>query len=402
MEDCYYFLYSQCSKPDCVFRHCLNAKENPILCKTWKLKKQCKIDCPFRHSTYHLNKKRHEMMCYWEKTTGCTKEYCEFRHENSEKDAWKESRVKSLNEIVGKKCKKWGKRKVEMEEDEWRFDEEGDGRNVKGNGTNGRDETKDVSCRVQEQNIDIQDTGNWSSSTKEGDRPNLFLNEKETEDETRKGEEGDQSTNRKDMTKEERHRNRRDEFIGYIGDQNSLQSINHTILLKGQNRMMDVHNKKLQCDDQTNDDKERSSLTLNNANNNRYNITQYKNKNESQPDKFVDTGKTKFEGKDSICEKGTDTFLWTEKGIKPVNTSGMANSSVLSTQNFEFDETELELASESILNRLRVCKRKADAGSTVKRLKWREKLEMLEKNLKAAKRKSLCTIENALDGKDNK
>lgn len=103
MEDCYYFLYSKCTKSPCQYRHSLTAKENPILCKTWKNKQTCKKDCPFRHSTYHLNKKRHEMECFYQDE--CQKEFCEFKHKNKEKDAWKESRVKSLNEIVGRKSK---------------------------------------------------------------------------------------------------------------------------------------------------------------------------------------------------------------------------------------------------------------------------------------------------------
>lgn len=100
MEDCYYFLYSRCSKGEnCKFRHCYSCKENPVLCKNWELKKKCTISCPFRHSNYHLKKSRSEEMCYWESTTGCNKEFCEFKHRDPSKDQWKSMRVKTLEEI---------------------------------------------------------------------------------------------------------------------------------------------------------------------------------------------------------------------------------------------------------------------------------------------------------------
>ncbi|KAM0674425.1 hypothetical protein GVAV_002038 [Gurleya vavrai] len=105
MEDCYYFLYSKCKKNPCEYRHSHAAKENPILCKKWKQKMICTIECPFRHSSYHLNKKRHEMECFWEKSVGCTKEKCEFRHLDSKKDLWKEARILTLEEIIEKKNK---------------------------------------------------------------------------------------------------------------------------------------------------------------------------------------------------------------------------------------------------------------------------------------------------------
>ncbi|EJW01901.1 hypothetical protein EDEG_00331 [Edhazardia aedis USNM 41457] len=105
MEDCYYFLYSTCSKINCQYRHSIKAKENPILCSNWKHKQICVSSCPFRHSTYHLNKKRHEEMCYWEAKGKCTKEFCEFKHNDPAKDLWKESRVKTLDEIIVQKKK---------------------------------------------------------------------------------------------------------------------------------------------------------------------------------------------------------------------------------------------------------------------------------------------------------
>eukprot|EP00866_Antonospora_locustae_P002258 jgi/Antlo1/2258/2076 len=100
MEDCYYFLYSKCTKgPNCKFRHSHSAKENPVLCRSWEQKKPCSVNCPFRHSDYHLRKARSEELCYWESTTGCNKEFCEFKHRDSRKDEWKNMRVKTLDEI---------------------------------------------------------------------------------------------------------------------------------------------------------------------------------------------------------------------------------------------------------------------------------------------------------------
>lgn len=100
MEDCYYFLYSKCSRGEnCKFRHCYSSKENPVLCKNWEKKGRCTFNCPFRHSDYHLKKARVDEMCYWEATTGCTKEFCEFRHKDASRDEWKSTKVKTLTEI---------------------------------------------------------------------------------------------------------------------------------------------------------------------------------------------------------------------------------------------------------------------------------------------------------------
>ncbi|KAF7684347.1 Zinc finger CCCH domain-containing protein 11A [Astathelohania contejeani] len=117
MEDCYYFLYSVCKKKDCAFRHSLQSKENPVLCKTWNLKGTCKLDCPFRHSNYHIIKNRGDMMCYWEsQLTGCTKKYCEYKHEDPKKDEWKGVKVKTLEEIKKDEVEYLrNKRKIEEE-----------------------------------------------------------------------------------------------------------------------------------------------------------------------------------------------------------------------------------------------------------------------------------------------
>lgn len=100
-EDCYYFLYSVCKRgPACAYRHNPLSKQNPVLCEEWRRTKMCRDDCPFRHSYYHLEKKRSEDYCYWEdKPEGCTKEFCEFKHRDPAKDSWKEGGVKSLDQI---------------------------------------------------------------------------------------------------------------------------------------------------------------------------------------------------------------------------------------------------------------------------------------------------------------
>lgn len=79
------------------------SKDNLITCKTWIKTKKCRIDCPFRHSTYHEVKPRKDIMCYWEDKGGCTKYRCEYKHNDPAKDVWKEVRVKSLTEIIQSK-----------------------------------------------------------------------------------------------------------------------------------------------------------------------------------------------------------------------------------------------------------------------------------------------------------
>lgn len=90
-EDCYYFLYSNCKRGDtCIYRHCLEAKTSTKLCPEWEKTKKCSLNCPFRHSYYHLQKKRSNDMCYFEETPqGCTKPYCEYKHKDTSRDIWK-------------------------------------------------------------------------------------------------------------------------------------------------------------------------------------------------------------------------------------------------------------------------------------------------------------------------
>ena len=123
-EDCYYFLYSTCKRgASCGYRHNPYTKLNPVLCEEWDRTKKCREDCPFRHSYYHLKKNRSDDFCFWEdKESGCTKEFCEFRHRNPEKDAWKVDGVKSLSQI--KKVKNLGQRAAEFEMDPADFENE--------------------------------------------------------------------------------------------------------------------------------------------------------------------------------------------------------------------------------------------------------------------------------------
>lgn len=97
-EDCFYFLSSECKRGDqCSFRHNEIAKSSSTLCPKWDQTKECTFDCPNRHSYYQFEKSKGSDFCYFEVTLkGCRKPYCEFRHRNPEKDAWKN--VKSVPE----------------------------------------------------------------------------------------------------------------------------------------------------------------------------------------------------------------------------------------------------------------------------------------------------------------
>lgn len=103
MDDCYYYLYSACTKKNCMYRHSAAAKKNLIMCKLWANKKQCRNECPLRHSDYHLRKDRKDIHCYWEDMEGgCQKEFCDFKHRNPEKDEWKMVKIRTLDEIKRK------------------------------------------------------------------------------------------------------------------------------------------------------------------------------------------------------------------------------------------------------------------------------------------------------------
>lgn len=95
VADCYYFLSSTCKRGAmCSYRHSPAAKANATLCPQWASTKKCTLDCPMRHSLYHLQKKRSEDFCYFETTEqGCSKPYCEFKHKNPAKDAWKGANI---------------------------------------------------------------------------------------------------------------------------------------------------------------------------------------------------------------------------------------------------------------------------------------------------------------------
>lgn len=103
-DDCYFYLYSECKlKERCRYRHNPLSKDNLILCKIWSKNKKCRMDCPLRHSLYHVVKQRSDTMCYWEDKGGCTKYRCEFKHVDSKKDEWKEPKIKLLTEIIESK-----------------------------------------------------------------------------------------------------------------------------------------------------------------------------------------------------------------------------------------------------------------------------------------------------------
>ena len=90
MEDCYFFLYKNCKNTNCTFRHSELARQSNELCERFANKQHCTVDCPKRHSFYHLNKRRGNEMCYWEtQDRGCIKEYCEFKHIDTKRDEWK-------------------------------------------------------------------------------------------------------------------------------------------------------------------------------------------------------------------------------------------------------------------------------------------------------------------------
>lgn len=91
LEDCYYYLHTNCKKgPDCIFRHSAEAKMSTRLCPEWEQTRRCTVDCSLRHSTYQVQRKKADEYCYFEdKEQGCTKPFCEFRHRNPDKDAWK-------------------------------------------------------------------------------------------------------------------------------------------------------------------------------------------------------------------------------------------------------------------------------------------------------------------------
>lgn len=75
MEDCYYFLYSECARGDeCAFRHSPQAKASATICANWPNGIPCTDTCPYRHTNYH------QIDCQWEARGGCKKPDCPYRH----------------------------------------------------------------------------------------------------------------------------------------------------------------------------------------------------------------------------------------------------------------------------------------------------------------------------------
>lgn len=100
IEDCYYFLYSTCKRgSNCGFRHNYLSKQCKIICEKWSRTGDCREECPFRHSRYHLDKNRSEEQCWFEINGGCHKEFCEFNHSEPGKDDWKTGKIHNLEDI---------------------------------------------------------------------------------------------------------------------------------------------------------------------------------------------------------------------------------------------------------------------------------------------------------------
>ncbi|KAL6122172.1 leucyl-tRNA synthetase [Nucleospora cyclopteri] len=119
-EDCYYFLYSTCKRGEsCLYRHNLLCKQCNVLCEEWKNTKECREDCPLRHSFYHLKKNRSNEYCHWESKGGCKKEFCEFKHMEAGKDEWKTGKVKELTEIIKEKNEEGKKEEITVDIEEF-------------------------------------------------------------------------------------------------------------------------------------------------------------------------------------------------------------------------------------------------------------------------------------------
>jgi len=87
MDDCYYFLYSNCAKGvSCPFRHCEEAKESDMMCSQYENGQCTNQLCTKRHSNFHLEKNRKVIPCYWETHGGCSKPLCSFKHEGRTND----------------------------------------------------------------------------------------------------------------------------------------------------------------------------------------------------------------------------------------------------------------------------------------------------------------------------
>lgn len=95
-QDCYFFLYSQCNRNNCPYRHCQAAKETKEICYLFQNKEICDGSCMKRHSKYHLEKKKDNIMCYFDLNGQCTKPNCEYKHKNQENNNF-ENKLEKLN-----------------------------------------------------------------------------------------------------------------------------------------------------------------------------------------------------------------------------------------------------------------------------------------------------------------
>ncbi|KAF7702851.1 Zinc finger CCCH domain-containing protein 11A [Cucumispora dikerogammari] len=85
-QDCYYFLYSKCDRPSCPFRHSIEARTTQEICPLYQRKVMCNGACMKRHSTYHLERKRDSIMCYFDTNDQCRKPNCEYQHRNPKRN----------------------------------------------------------------------------------------------------------------------------------------------------------------------------------------------------------------------------------------------------------------------------------------------------------------------------
>jgi len=82
-QDCYFYVYSSCSKGDtCQFRHEPAALTNETVCTYWLAGECNKAHCIFRHLEDKRGRKRNVTKCYWEtQPQGCAKPHCPFLHQ---------------------------------------------------------------------------------------------------------------------------------------------------------------------------------------------------------------------------------------------------------------------------------------------------------------------------------
>lgn len=76
LDDCYFFYYSTCTKDNCPFRHCEEAKSSETVCRLWQEGRCSQTTCRFRHM--HVTKSQKPTSRFWEKQPGGQKPYSPF------------------------------------------------------------------------------------------------------------------------------------------------------------------------------------------------------------------------------------------------------------------------------------------------------------------------------------